>query len=109
MTDHATTTHARPRRKAVYDFTKIVHCHQPASTSTSPGCAGQGRCSCECGGCNGRTWVDDEPTEPCPHCGTALAKALPAGSGRMSLRCPRCGGITREGPITSQNTTTEPR
>lgn len=36
------------------------------------------------------------PTEACPHCGTTLAKALPASPERMSLRCPSCGGVTRE-------------
>jgi hypothetical protein len=47
-------------RRATNDFTKIVHCLRPASTSTSPGCLGGGRCSCYCDGCNGRQWVQDD-------------------------------------------------
>jgi hypothetical protein len=38
----------------------------------------------------------DTRIEPCPHCAAPLAAALPAGPGRMSLRCPVCGKITRE-------------
>lgn len=50
------------RREAVYDYSTVVHCMQPATTSTSPGCRdGTNRgCTCECDGCNGRKWVDVE-------------------------------------------------
>jgi hypothetical protein len=58
--------HERPRtrREAVYDYSKIVHCMRPPSTSTSSGCRDgtHAGCSCECDGCNGRTWAS-KPAE----------------------------------------------
>lgn len=59
MGEHLGEIDPKTGRQAVYDYTKIVHCLQPATTSTSPGCAGShATCSCNCAGCNGRTWRD---------------------------------------------------
>jgi hypothetical protein len=44
------------KRVAVYDYDTIVHCLQPPTTPTSPGCHGYW-CTCDCDSCNGRKWI----------------------------------------------------
>jgi hypothetical protein len=75
-------------RRAIYDFSSIVHCHQPATTSTSPGCQGQGRCTCNCNSCNGRKWVDADDKTPCQL--AAFEERLRAAAASPRDVLPRC-------------------
>jgi hypothetical protein len=73
------------KRTAVFDDATIAHCLRPPTTSTSPGCpSARGFCTCECDGCNGRSWAPPGAFLPHTHRPGGLASEIAATRGYES-------------------------